>query len=110
ASFEVAVSPNDQTQTVNSNGIEISGINPGQSYSVSVTPVGKENDEKGEAKSTEISIPADDSSDEPEKDQNNSDSGNDDQENEEDETPASNDEDDGSDDNSNEDTSEDDAA
>src|SRR5690625_3422565 len=128
ASFEVAVSPNDQTQTVNSNGIEISGINPGQSYSVSVTPVGKENDEKGEAKSTEISIPADDSSDEPEEDQSNSDSGNDDQEdadeeennddqeeptdetNEEDETPASNDEDDGSDDNSNEDTSEEDAA
>src|SRR5690625_1797361 len=81
ASFEVAVSPNDQTQTVNSNGIEISGINPGQSYSISVTPVGKDNDEKGEAKSTEISIPADDSSDEPEEDQDNSDSGNDEQEN-----------------------------
>src|SRR5699024_6245765 len=128
ASFEVAVSPNEQTQTVNSNGIEISGINTGQTYSISVTPVGKDKGEKGEAKSTEISVPADNSSDEPEEDQSNSDSGNDDQEdadeeennddqeeptdetNEEDETPASNDEDDGSDDNSNEDTSEEDAA
>src|SRR5690625_564956 len=51
ASFEVAVSPDNQTQTVDSNGIEISGISPGQTYTVSVTPVGSDNDEKGDRKS-----------------------------------------------------------
>jgi penicillin-binding protein 1A len=66
ASFEVAVSPDGQTQTVNSKGIEISGVSAGQTYTVTVTPVDKDNN-KGEARTAEVAIPSDDNaSEEPE--------------------------------------------
>ncbi|MBD1222578.1 transglycosylase domain-containing protein [Virgibacillus halodenitrificans] len=58
ASFEVSV--NGQTQSVQSNGIEISGASPGQSYTIQVTPIGQEGankDAKGEPQSTQITVP-----------------------------------------------------
>src|SRR5699024_1267174 len=41
AMFEVIVKPDGQTQMVNSKGIEISGANPGETYTITVTPVGQ---------------------------------------------------------------------
>lgn len=58
ASFEVSV--NGQVQTVESNGIEVSGISPGKTYSITVTPIGKEGSNsgvKGDTQSTEVSVP-----------------------------------------------------
>lgn len=57
ASFEVSV--NGQVQTVESNGIEVSGVSPGKTYSIKVTPIGKEGANsgmKGETQSTEVSV------------------------------------------------------
>lgn len=64
ASFEVSV--NGQKQTVNSNGIEISGVVPGQTYTIIVTPIGQNGANagvRGESKSTQIKIPAEDTED-----------------------------------------------
>jgi penicillin-binding protein 1A len=58
ASFEVEV--NGQTQTVESNGIEIGGITPGQDYTINVTPIGQQganNGVRGDTQSTSVSIP-----------------------------------------------------
>lgn len=58
ASFEVSV--NGQIQTVESNGIEISGATPGQTYTITVTPTGKKGANsgvKGDTQSTEINVP-----------------------------------------------------
>src|SRR5699024_3869687 len=41
AVFEVTVSPGGQTQTVDAKGIEIAGITPGETYTITVTPVGQ---------------------------------------------------------------------
>ncbi|UJL48069.1 PBP1A family penicillin-binding protein [Virgibacillus sp. NKC19-16] len=54
ATFEVDV--NGQTQTVESNGLEITGASPGQTYTINVTPIG-ENGDSGEPVSTEVSVP-----------------------------------------------------
>ena len=61
ASFEVDV--NGQTQTVSSNGLEVSGATPGTDYTITVTPIGEEgaNDGvKGESKSTTVQVPEED--------------------------------------------------
>ncbi|MBP1969578.1 penicillin-binding protein 1A [Virgibacillus natechei] len=58
ASFEVDV--NGETQTVDSNGIEISGATPGETYTINVTPVGQNGDNegvRGDTQSTEITVP-----------------------------------------------------
>lgn len=58
ASFEVSV--NGQMQTVESNGIEISGATPGQAYTITVTPTGRKGANsgvKGDTQSTEINVP-----------------------------------------------------
>lgn len=71
ASFEVDV--NGQKQTVDYNGIEISGANPGESYTIIVTAIGKEGaneDVRSEEKQTEITIP-DDEGDDDNNDNNN---------------------------------------
>ncbi|OZU90142.1 penicillin-binding protein [Virgibacillus indicus] len=59
AAFEVTVN-GEQTQTVQSNGIEISNTAPGQSYTISVTPIGQNGNNqgvRGEAQSTEVTVP-----------------------------------------------------
>ncbi|AVQ99204.1 penicillin-binding protein [Oceanobacillus iheyensis] len=59
ASFEVAV--NGQTQTVESNGIEISGASPGETYDIVVTPIGQNGANEGvegESQSTSVTVPA----------------------------------------------------
>ena len=60
AAFEVTVN-GGQTQTVQSQGIEISGtFTPGETYSISVTPIGQEganSDVRGDAQTTSVSIP-----------------------------------------------------
>lgn len=64
ASFEVDV--NGQTQTVSSNGIEISGAQPGTTYTISVTPVGQTGAKegvRGESRSTTVQVPASENSD-----------------------------------------------
>jgi len=58
ASFNVSV--NGTAQSVDSTGIEISGVSPGSTYTISVTPVGQESGEEGETKSTEVTIPEQD--------------------------------------------------
>ncbi|MCC2251260.1 PBP1A family penicillin-binding protein [Virgibacillus sp. AGTR] len=60
ASFEVSV--NGQTKTVEANGLKIDGAQPGQSYTISVTPVGKKgNNEgvRGQSQHTTVTVPAD---------------------------------------------------
>ncbi|MFU0791647.1 PBP1A family penicillin-binding protein [Virgibacillus proomii] len=62
ASFEVSV--NGQAQTVGSNGLEISGATPGETYSITVTPIGKEGaneGKRGSAQSTSITVPSEQS-------------------------------------------------
>ncbi|MFC2948337.1 PBP1A family penicillin-binding protein [Virgibacillus sediminis] len=60
ASFEVDV--NGQTQTVSSNGLEISGAQPGETYSIAVTPIGENEGVRGETRSTEVTVPQPESS------------------------------------------------
>ncbi|MFC3038901.1 PBP1A family penicillin-binding protein [Virgibacillus xinjiangensis] len=58
ATFEV--NANGQTQTVTGNGIEISGVQPGETYSITVTPIGQNGANegvRGEPQSTEVSVP-----------------------------------------------------
>lgn len=59
ASFEVSV--NGQTQMVESQGIEISGATPGQTYTIEVTSIGQGDnaDIRGETQSTSVEVPAD---------------------------------------------------
>lgn len=67
ASFEVSV--NGDTQTVQSQGIEISGAVPGQSYSITVTPIGQNGDNdgvRGPTQSTQITVPQEEESEQPE--------------------------------------------
>src|SRR5690625_7641725 len=59
AVFEVDV--NGQKQTVQSNGIEITNISAGQTYTITVTPVGKNGSTenvRGESRSITETIPA----------------------------------------------------
>ncbi|RLL48235.1 PBP1A family penicillin-binding protein [Oceanobacillus piezotolerans] len=66
AIFEV--SANGQTQTVESQGIEISGAAPGQTYTIQVTPIGQRgNNEgvRGEPASVQVDIPAEDTPENP---------------------------------------------
>lgn len=59
ASFEVSV--NGETQTVQSNGLEISGATQGETYNISVTPIGKKGKNegvRGPAQQTSVTIPA----------------------------------------------------
>ncbi|MFD2045836.1 PBP1A family penicillin-binding protein [Ornithinibacillus salinisoli] len=63
ASFEVVVGPNNQSLTVENTGVEISGIEPGITYTVTITPVGKNGANQGvtgEPSSITIDIPAED--------------------------------------------------
>ncbi|GAB4073605.1 PBP1A family penicillin-binding protein [Barrientosiimonas marina] len=58
AQFEVAVAGGNsqqQTQTVASNGIIIQGVQPG-SYTITVTPIGQNEGNKGESNRTQIEI------------------------------------------------------
>ncbi|GAB3066226.1 PBP1A family penicillin-binding protein [Virgibacillus ainsalahensis] len=67
AEFEVSV--NGQTQTVSSNGMEISGIQPGQAYTINVTPIGANGDSeelRGETQSTEVTVPEEETDNEEE--------------------------------------------
>lgn len=54
ATFEVSV--NGQTQTVSSNGITVGGAQPGQTYTITVTPMISSG--RGKGVSTQITIPA----------------------------------------------------
>ncbi|HLR79951.1 MAG TPA: PBP1A family penicillin-binding protein [Bacillota bacterium] len=66
ASFEVSV--NGQVQTVDSQGIEISGAQPGETYKITVTPVGKQGANqgvKGDPTSTSVQIPDQNENEEP---------------------------------------------
>lgn len=77
ASFEVDV--NGQTQTVESNGIEISGATPGENYTINVTPIGQEGANegvRGETQSTSVSVP-DNEDEEDDEDEENPDDEND---------------------------------
>lgn len=65
ASFEVTV--DGQTQTASSNGITINGAQPGKTYTISVTPVA--NGKKGDAASTQITIPDSQAAEEPKADE-----------------------------------------
>ncbi|ALX47933.1 transglycosylase domain-containing protein [Lentibacillus amyloliquefaciens] len=79
AQFEVAVSQAGsqlQTQTVDSAGIVIEGegVQPGQTYTITVTPVGQDGDNqgvRGESSSTEATIPGEPDSGGTENDGNN---------------------------------------
>ncbi|AXI09324.1 penicillin-binding protein [Oceanobacillus zhaokaii] len=58
AAYEVSV--NGQVQTVDSKGIEISGGSPGQNYTITVTPIGKNGANegiRGVTESTSLTIP-----------------------------------------------------
>jgi len=53
STFEVYV--NGQTQMTGSNGIEISGASPGETYTVNVTPI-TENGDRGQTRSTSVTV------------------------------------------------------
>ena len=55
ATFEVSV--NGQTQTVESQGLEVSGAVPGETYAIEVTPIGQD-DVRGPSQSTSVDVPA----------------------------------------------------
>src|SRR5699024_4921375 len=60
ASFEVDVNNGQQKQMADYNGIEISNATPGQTYTITVTAIGKKGVNEGvrsEGKQTEITIP-----------------------------------------------------
>ncbi|WP_188453893.1 PBP1A family penicillin-binding protein [Virgibacillus oceani] len=82
ATFEVIVSPEGgapQKQTVDSNGIKIDNAQPGQTYMISVTPIGKNGANRGvrgEPQGTSLTIP------------NGEEANGDDQENNEDDHPG----------------------
>lgn len=62
ASFEVDV--DGQKQTTDSNGLEISGASPGETHTITVTAIGSEGANEGvesDEKTTEVTIPEDDS-------------------------------------------------
>lgn len=61
AEFEVDV--DGETQTTDSNGLEISNIDSGETYTITVTAIGKEGDndgERGDENTTDVSIPDED--------------------------------------------------
>ncbi|WP_106497437.1 PBP1A family penicillin-binding protein [Lentibacillus sp. Marseille-P4043] len=66
ATFEVTVTPSGgapQQQTVNSNGLKIDNAQPGITYTIAVTPIGKNGETsgiRGESQSTTIQIPGED--------------------------------------------------
>lgn len=64
ATFEVKI--NDDTQSVQEKNIEVSGVSPGKTYDITVTPV--VDDEKGPSSKTSITIDEEDSEDETEDD------------------------------------------
>ncbi|MFD1038655.1 PBP1A family penicillin-binding protein [Virgibacillus byunsanensis] len=71
AEFEVDV--NGQTQTVGSNGIEITNISPGE-YNITITPIGQNganSDVRGESQSTTINVESDDDNNDEENADNN---------------------------------------
>src|SRR5690625_4783413 len=72
AVFEVDV--NGQKQTVQSNGIEVTNISAGQTYTITVTPIGTRGaneDVRGEARSITETIPPEESPEpDPEPDEN----------------------------------------
>ncbi|WP_042223618.1 PBP1A family penicillin-binding protein [Oceanobacillus manasiensis] len=94
AAFKVTV--NNQSQTVEANGIEIGGATPGQTYDIVVTPIGQNGANEGvegESQSTSVTVPQ-------EEDGGNNDEGNDeDSGGEENEGQGSDDEDDDTPDN-----------
>src|SRR5699024_1586186 len=113
ASFEVSV--NGQVQTVDSQGIEISGAQPGETYKITVTPVGKQGANqgvKGDPTSTSVQIHDQNENEEPKKDKQETeeDQGDGEQEEEpnEPEEPEDDAEDEGEEDNETEDEQEDD--
>ena len=66
ASFEVDV--NGQKQTVSSNGIEISGVKPDTTYTITVTPIGKEGANEGiraEPRNTSVQTPPQEEEEDP---------------------------------------------
>ncbi|WP_067725512.1 penicillin-binding protein 1A [Oceanobacillus damuensis] len=72
ASFEVSVN-GEQTQTVQSEGIEIGGVTPGQSYNIEVTPIGQNGDnegERGQTQSTTVDVPEEEADDSNENENN----------------------------------------
>ena len=74
ASFEVSV--NGQTQTVESNGIEIDGATPGEDYTINVTPIGQNGANegiRGDTQSTSVSVPAEEEDEDNEEDEDDGD-------------------------------------
>src|SRR5690625_2003809 len=70
ASFEVEV--NGQIQTVEANGIEISGAAAGQEYAINVTPIGQNGANegvRGDSQSTSVSVPENEEDEEDEEDE-----------------------------------------
>src|SRR5699024_11230216 len=70
-SFEVDV--NGQTQTVESNGIEISGAQQGTDYTITVTPIGQKGANegvRGESRSTTVQVPSSEDNSEEMEDEN----------------------------------------
>src|SRR5699024_8437175 len=68
--FEVNGSPGNQKQTVSSKGIEIGGAKPGETYTISVTPITDSGD-KGDASSTQVTVPNDEDNEESDDSSNN---------------------------------------
>lgn len=60
AQFEVVVMPDGQQQTAQSSGIVISGVQPGKTYTITVTPIGQNGANsgiRGESATKQITIP-----------------------------------------------------
>ncbi|SES79953.1 penicillin-binding protein 1A [Oceanobacillus limi] len=61
ANFEVYVEPNNQSQTVQNTGIEITGVEPGTTYTLTITPIGTNGANQGtsgESTSVTVEVPA----------------------------------------------------
>ncbi len=112
ATFEVSVSPTGNVQTVKGTQLEISNVQPGTTYTITVTPIGKKNETRGAPSEVTISIdPSEEDNNESEdpedgneeeNDEDDDDDDNEDEDNENEEPPEENTEDATNEDESNE--------
>src|SRR5699024_463454 len=57
ATFEVNVEPGNQTEVVRAFGLTLIGVEHGQTYTMTVTAIGDETNERGDPQTVKIAIP-----------------------------------------------------
>lgn len=66
ATYEVSVSPSDNVQTVEGKQLEITNVQPDTTYTITVTPISKEQENKGDSSQVTVTIDPEEEEEEPE--------------------------------------------